>query len=98
MVGITNRGRAIALFFISLRKIMELDEIKVLIYDQAQKILSELAELKTKVARLDKDADLFDERLNDLELHVENKIDEFDAEISDITNDIQELQLEKEDV
>ena len=77
---------------------MELDEIKVLIYDQAQKILGELAELKSKVARFDKDADLFDERLNDLELHVENKIDEFDAEISDITNDIQELQLDKEDV
>ena len=76
---------------------MELDEIKVLIYDQAQKILSELAELKTKVARLDKDADYFDELLNDLEIHVENKIDEFDAEISDITNDIQELQLDKED-
>ena len=75
---------------------MELDEIKVLIYDQAQKILGELAELKTKVARLDKDADLFDERLNDLELHVETKIDEFDAEISDITNDIQELQLVEE--
>ena len=76
---------------------MELDEIKVLIYDQAQKILGELAELKSKVARLDKDADLFDERINDLELHVETKIDEFDAEISDITSDIEELQLEKED-
>ena len=75
---------------------MELDEIKVLIYDQAQKILGELTELKSKVARLDKDADLFDERINDLELHVENKIDEFDAEISDITNDIQELQLVEE--
>ena len=75
---------------------MELDEIKVLIYDQAQKILSELAELKTKVARLDKDADLFDERINDLELHVETKIDEFEGEIYDITNDIQELQLVEE--